>query len=204
MILTIDKYQGSIYALPHAEQHPNAADNTNVIQGYIDRYEREILLETLGVDLYNELVTGLTDLDNAPIKVQDLVKGVTYEVDGVKVIWNGLQDSKSLLIPYVFCKYLMEQEDSFTTFGMERPNGVNSNKVSAIPKYTQAYRDFFKKYQGVDNNNPRTINGRYGWGIDYTIANSVERSLYQFLCDKSEVYTDIKFPYIENINRFGL
>ena len=210
MILTLAHYQTGMYALPHASAHPNDADNTDLIQSFIDRYERELLIDTVGIDLYNDIKANEADYTIAPDYVKDLVLGKEYTIDGVTYSWNGLQNSESLLVPYVYYRYIQEHQDLMTSFGVERPEGVNSDAVSAIPRATAAYRDFFKKYQGYDTSatsnkyGANIIHGRYLTGIDWMGTNSSVRTLYQFLQDNSDVYTVSDFRRYENLNNFGI
>lgn len=204
MILSLLEYQSGIYALPHSRTAPNEADNSELIQSFIDRYERELLMESLEVELYNDIKANESDFNAAPDNVKNLVKGQQYELNGKTYLWNGLEGKESLLIPYVYFRYLQDQQDTMTSFGVERPEGVNSDAVSSIPRATKAYRDFFSKYQGVDDYYPRLIQTRYLKGIDYSGSNSPIRSLYQFLCDFPEVYDVSSFRLLDNMNSFGI
>jgi len=202
MILTLDKYQSGRYKLPHSAPAPNESDNTEDITMFIDRYERELLVDALGVDLYNDIKDNKADFNAAPDEVKRLVKGYDYTLDdGTKVSWNGLDNSESLLIPYVYYRYLQDQQDIMTTFGVERPQGVNSEAVSSIPRVTAAYRDFFEKYQSVDNG-VAFYSSPYISGIDYLGSKNIRRSLYQFLCDND--YDISHFKLFENTNQFGV
>lgn len=189
-----------MYVIPHAERAPNEADNTELINAYIDRYERELLEETLGVDLYQEILENKEDYESAPDNVKNIVLGTTYNLSGKNVKWGGLSD---MLTPYIFYRFLQDQTEIFGTFGMERPQGKNSKAVSSIPKATQAYRDFYDKYQGEDEY-VRVISTRTHFGFDYGGNIKSNRSLYQFLNDNDEVYDVQFFQIIENTNQFGI
>lgn len=200
MILSLANFQTGMYVLPHAERAPNEADNTELINAYIDRYERELLEETLGVDLYQEILDNQEDYESAPDNVKNIVLGTTYNLSDKNVKWGGLSD---MLTPYIFYRFLQDQTEIFGTFGMERPQGKNSKAVSSIPKATQAYRDFYDKYQGEDEY-ARVISTRTHFGFDYGGNIKSNRSLYQFLNDNDDVYEVQYFQIIENTNQFGI
>lgn len=200
MILSLKDFQKGMYVLPHPERAPNEADNTDLICSYIERYERELLEETLGVDVYNEIVNSSDNFSGADDKIKNLVLGTIYELSDKKVKWGGL---KNMLVPYIYYRFLQDQTEIFGTFGIERTKGVNSDAVSSIAKATRAHRDFFNKYQGEDDFF-RVVNNSQFVGLDYSGNTKVNRSLYQFLCDNSDTYEVSDFQFIEDINQFGV
>lgn len=195
MIVTLQDFQKGAYKLPNAVVEPNGADNTDDIQAYIDRFEREILIKGLGPALYNTVKnshTGTTLNSDAEQRIKDLVNGVTYEQDGTSVSWEGL---KSLSVPYVFFNYWQE---------FDHIKRDNDEKFDPAPKAVNAYRAFFEKYMGEDPGPALISNGFGSMGVDYYGSRSVDKALRQYLQDKADVYPEAVFTFVENTNRWGI
>lgn len=195
MIATLQDFQKEPFKLPNSVVEPNGADSSAAIQGYIDRFEREILIKGLGPALYNIVKTSFTGdaLNNdAEQRIKDLVNGTTYEQDGISVTWEGL---KSLSVPYVFFWYWNQ---------LDHIKRDNDEKIEPAPKAVNAYRAFFEKYQGSQAP-PRLLRNAFGsTGVDYYGAISPDKSLMQYLMDKSETYPEATFTMVENTNRWGI
>lgn len=183
MIVTLDTFMEEPFKLPNARTAPNSADNTREIQGYIDVFEREILIKGLGPSLYQlvkDNYTGTTLKSDAPQRIKDLVKGVDYTIDTKQYSWLGLSD---MIAYYVYYKFLVKNQNYFSTFGVERPKGKGSEPVSANLRGVQYYREFHHRYQSAD---------------------SPIRSLKMYLEDKSTTYSEYQFTEVGGVNRFGL
>lgn len=200
MITTLETYQKEPFRLPNAVPTPMGADNTEAIETAISIHERELLIDGLGFGLFSEVENAADDLDNSPLHIQQLVRGFSYDVDGTQMRWEGLY---TMLAYYVYYKFTTQVLDTLSTFGVERPEGQNSESVSAIPRATNAYREFFKRYQGQETG-PREVRSAFGVGLDYYGSRNTNRSLNQFLDDRNEDYPDADFTYKENINSMGL
>ncbi len=196
----------------------NAGNNTaiqNDLATTITKYERELLINALGVTLYNDL-SGQTfingDIDaGAPQKWKDLVDGKTYTKDSKEFIWDGLKgfDGNSLIAYYIYCKYLENDEVTYSTTGMANESVTNAEKVSYTSKYVKAWNQFLTQYQRLNSGSPiRLINGFGGVGLDYYGNVDCRVSLYQFLVDSNEAdataYPDFQFRLYEGKNSFGI
>lgn len=197
MITTLATYQREPFKIPNSLPAPNGADLTESIQEAIDRCEREVLIDGLGIELYSEVEAAMEPGADIPPFVRALIHGDTYETDGRKARWEGLHD---MLAYYVYYRYLNQSLDMFTTFGVEKPDAEGSKAVTAIPRSTHAYREFFRRYQGQDER-PTIIRSPFGIGVDYYRSHSTNRSLYQFLCDHDR---DEYFVFKDNINSLGI
>lgn len=194
MILTLATFQKGARKLPNAVAAPNGADNTADIQAYIDRFERDILIKGLGTELYDLVkasYTGETLKPDAEQRIKDLVTGMTYEVDGKKVAWEGLSP---LLGDYVFYKYWTE---------MTRIKRDNDDKFTDPPKAVHAYQSFHEKYQGYDAG-PRTVFNGSSYGLDWYGSRKSDRSLLQFLTDNSDTYPEAELTPLEGMNSMGI
>lgn len=198
MITTLATYQREPFKIPNSLPAPNGADSTEAIEAIIESCEREVLIDSLGIDLFFEVEAAMAEgLDESPIFLQSLIRGDIYEVDGRKARWEGLHD---MLAYYVYYRYLNRSLDMFTTFGVEKPDAEASKAVTAIPRSTHAYREFFRRYQGQDER-PTIIRSPFGVGVDYYRSHNTNRSLYQFLCDHDR---DEHFTFKDNINSMGI
>ena len=196
MILTPSDFtKNTLLTLPQAVSAPGGADYVAKIQKYIDVFEEEILIEGLGIDLFEQVKTGLNDLPNAPEKIQNLVEGLDYTYENVKVRWEGMQINNSFLAYYVYWSFLQGNVDYVSVFGVERPEGINSRSASSNQKAVDPYREFRKKYQtGYDYNYKNTN----------VVNDNPMRSLYQYLRDNKDVYGDVLLKPKGSINRFGI
>lgn len=194
MISTLKNFEKGTLKLPNATSEPNGADNTLDIQSYIDTYEREILIKGLGPELYNlvkENFTGETLNENAPQKVKELVKGATYEVDGLSVTWEGLAP---ITDNYVFYKFWTQ---------MEHVKRDNDENIQNPPKAVNAYQTFHEKYQGYDAGPRQVFNGT-SYGIDWYGSRNTDRSLLQYLMDKADIYPEAELTPVLGMNSMGI
>lgn len=156
----------------------------SALEFLIDKYEREHLLDVLGVEMYDQLKSANEDLENADQKWQDLVNGCNYTLDGKHYRWDGLigYEKNSLLAAYVFCKYLKNDYGTYTTTGIVINKPKNAVIVDPKRKYLTAWGIFINLHQNdCDNNNVR--------------------SLWQFLND-SNTLDATSFPNIEDYFKF--
>lgn len=179
---------------------------------FITKYERELLLNALGVTLYDELQLALADIDNADQKWQDLVNGKTYiNIHGNKKLWNGLVgvNKESVIAFYIYTEYLRNDQETYASVGVVKNTAKNAEVVSGTAKFIKAYRQFINSYQGcVSAGVPQIIvNGFGSVGIDF-FNTSVEVSLLDFLSDSNDLdetaFPDFEFKIYSEINSFGI
>jgi len=202
MITQLDIFQKDPLKIPNSVSTPNGANAVADVQNFVDLYEKEILIDGLGIELYDLLVTEYADLDNASQPIKDLVNGKEYTANSLTVKWEGLKNY-SFLPYYIYWKYIQEKQDVFTTLGVERPEGVNSAHASSVYRATDKYNEFLRKYQGVDQA-PRVIHTSYGYGVDYQVSTSTIRSLYQYLNDNKADYPTFRFTMHYPLNSHGI
>jgi len=207
--------KGSLY-IPNNKDMNASPEGTPTNQTDLDffiiEYERELLLNALGIVLYEELLTALEDLDISAQKWKDLVNGLTYEnIEGVKKRWDGLigYNNQSVIAFYIYTKYLRNYNETFATTGVVRNDSKNATNYDATPKYIKAYNSFLEKYQADLLPQPRFYANRFGTeGIDWYGSEKVQVSLFQFLTDSNELdetaFPDFKFKFYEQQNSFGI
>lgn len=213
MIIDVSYFQkGSLY-IPNsvnisASSSPN---NGGEIDFFIKKYERELLMNALGVTLYNELQVALGDIDNvAYAKWKALVNGEDYTINSKEYRYDGLKgyEKQSVIAFFVFMQYMRNDESVYTTTGTAKNKAKGAEIVSMTPKYIKVQNSFIEAYQKPSINNPNVIVNRSGsFGLDYFGNDDAQRSLYQYLCDKNELdennFPDFMFKSYEVENSLG-
>lgn len=194
-------------AIPNAIAQPSVISNTPDgvadLTDCITHIEELVLINALGLTLYNELQTALADLPNADQKWRGLVNGKEY--DNKK--WIGLKDPKSLLCYAVYHAYLDYNSTFWTTLGIEKPKAENSQNVIPDFKLAASWQTFIRKYQGGACINPLRIStASFTYTDYYGSEDDVIVSLYQYLRDNKDVYgwSSELFSFYKQKNSFGL
>ena len=183
-----------------AMQTPN---NAQAIQLLIDKVEKSILLNSLGLTVYKELQLALSDIDN-PLyaSYKKLVEGDEY--DGK--VWNGLKYENSLIAWRIYEIFVSEVNTSLTAVGTVNVNPEKANLITPRYRIANANVNFLTQYQ----------NGYLKYPIIYDdvftdwfggCENGIEVSLYQYLVDKIADFVgfDIaNFKVYESKNSFGI
>lgn len=189
-----------ITGLPTDLTTPN---NKQSLLDLINEVEKDLFINALGLELYNEMQTAIGDIEN-PLYVRwkNLIQGEEY--DGK--IWEGLTVDNNLIANLVFSIYLNQNTQFYQQTGVNQPNAENSNVVSPNYKTAVAYQTFVRKYQLGKLCKPVVI----GNFIDYygSDNDNIQRSMYQYLLDKAAVFPEwvsTKFKtYTDTINSFDL
>lgn len=179
-----------------AMQTPN---NQQALQLLIDKTEKSILLNSLGLTTYNELQTALSDLDTYP-NFKKLVEGEEY--DGK--VWQGLKDTESLIAWRVLELFLQNANSQLTAVGTANINVEKGNLISPIHKIAIANQTFLYKYQGGYINNPIVSGNFIDW---FGGCDNVYVSFYQYLIDRKEDFVNLdfsNFAVYEVKNSFGI
>lgn len=190
----------------------------------MDEYERELLLNALGVDLFNQLVVAAADIDNAIYaKWKSLINGADYTINAKKYRFDGLKGylNQSLIAFYVKAKYLVNDEFKYTASGMSANTPKNGVRASFNEEYVSVWMKFIRQYQGsvkTINSGDTIYSGNYyrdpiysGYrflGIDYYTKRDIKSSLFQYLCDANELdstaFPNFEFKIYPTVNRFGI
>ena len=185
--------------VPLAVVDPSSTPNNATELDYLCiKLERDILLNALGVSLYNE-IKAITDIETADEKFKKLIQGDEY--DGK--IWLGLDNDDSLIANYIFQQFITDTDIRLSATGAKKVNSENA--TTQTPKYliAGAHQNFIKQYQGEYLIEP-IITGNF---IDWFGCDSIEKSLYGYLIDKQTDFTNWKpeyFKIYETKNSFGI
>jgi len=185
--------------IPLAVSNPSSVPNNATEIDYLCvKLEREILLNALGLSLYNE-IKAITDINTAAEKFKKLVQGDEY--DGK--IWLGLDNDNSLIANYVYQEFVTQTDIRLSATGAKKVNPENG--MTQTPRYliASAHQNFIKQYQGEYLIEPIIIDNFTDWyGRD-----CIEKSLYGYLMDKQSDFINWKpeyFKIYETKNSFGI
>lgn len=193
--------------IPLAIQIPTAGSVSQNNGTYIDllcaRIERELLLNALGLDLYNEFQIALSDINNiANAKWKLILNGEEYS----SKLWRGLKHEMNFIEQRIYEVYVTETNSFLTQAGNVQVNSENANLFTPVYKIANSNQEFIKGYQGQRYNEPM-VSGIF---VDYfgSDNNGIDVSFYQYLLDKKILFPtwisdSFKF-YYEEKNSFGI
>jgi len=179
-----------------------APDNATEIDNLCIQIERDILLNALGLTLYNELyaLTGTTIELPENARWKKLVQGYEYD----EKVWIGLDNDYSLIAYRVFEQFNIETAIRLSATGAKQVQGENA--IQQTPKYliSTANQRFIKQYQGEYLHYPIIEGNFVDW---FGCSDSIEKSLYGYLVDKMTDFPEWKqdsFKIYETQNSFGI
>lgn len=187
--------------IPLAVKNPTgvvAPSNESYLDQLCVSVEREILLNALGLTLYNELfaLTEITIELPENERWEKFVQG-----DG---LWNGLDKYNSLIAYRVFEEFTTETNTRLSATGTAKVNPENANNVSPKFLIANANQHFIKQYQGGYLCNPIVNDNFLDW---YGENKGLELSMYQYLRDNIDsfpTWNSSTFRIYETKNTFGI
>jgi len=140
------------------------------LQDYIDKYEKQYLIELFGAELYDEFMSDL-DISNVPqspnfIEIfNPFHKNIAF---GQLILSDGILEMLKGFIYYEYSKDLINQ---MTPVGMVRPIGENSESVSTLYSmiYTR-YNTAIKSYRAIQMYILLNLNKPIGQVISMTLV----------------------------------
>ena len=162
--------------------------NQDKLSMFIEKYERLLLVNALGIEQYDLLMTNSGQLTG---KWRDLIDGKTY--DGKR--YDGI---KNIIVYYVYVNFLKYEEVQFNTTGLERSNAANSTSVQPVYRKVDMWNMFVEMYQLYQCG---CLTSFIFWDFFYGEYKTSFVSLYQFLKDNPEDYSAdyFKFYRVQNI-----
>lgn len=224
-IINKEYFKGEIYIAHAIESVSNNVTGVALdILTFIDKYERDCLIKSLGTVLYLEFFNELDDtaldglLPGANQKWDDLMNGKTYvNPNGDTVNWRGIRYESvnasgnydmSFLADYTYFYYQQSQQVSVGANGFQHNKSKNSEPANPTPKVVAAWQSFLSIVQGVSASSPEVIYGQYGIGIDWKSEGDTDITLKQFIEDSNELIADTYADYnptcFNEMNEFGL
>lgn len=164
MIVTRSYFVGRLQIANAEDSAPNSnlLGNASMLQDFINIYERELLSKLFGFQMYAEFSEQF-DIDpdtqdwtikaDADQKWKDLLKGATYQMDGIEKRWKGLIQviggtETSFIANYIYCNFLTETELPHSGVGFVVPKSKNAIRVSAASHIARAWNDMVMDIQG--------------------------------------------------------
>lgn len=172
--------------LPNISENPNSGVNNNALfDGYLNQFEYDFLLHTLGYELTEDLLSQFESdgewKADATQKWKDLVDGKN-NWRGLRFLQNGIK--KSLIAHYVYCQILYKESSKLTSVG----NSVNEVSgglvVSNWQKIVPIWQELVELYQGSRKDGLKT--------------------LQEYLKENESDFESYKFNHFNNINSFQL
>lgn len=208
-IVTKSHFQKSNFLyIPLSENVPtaNASIQSPNNVGYIDNLcieiEKDVLLNALGLTIYNELQLALADIDN-PLNAnyKKLVQGEEYS----DKVWKGLSHEFSLIACKIYEEFTRRKNESLSGVGTVFVNPEKAERISPNNQIIKVNQLFFKQYQDRENLFPKVENNVLDWS---SFTNDIEVSLFRYLNDKASDFnwSASNFKLYKNslVNSFGL
>jgi hypothetical protein len=166
------------------------------------RVEKSILLNALGLAMYNELQLAITDLFVNPLyaSYKKLVEGDEY--DGK--VWQGLDNDYSLIAYRIFEEFMTETNVRLVANGNVQLSPEKASLISPAYKIANANQKFIQSYQSGFLREPIIFENFIDW---FGSNDEINVSLYNYLIDKKEDFPlwDLsKFAVYTTKNTFGI
>lgn len=182
---------------------PNVDRFINSFNDRLEEYEKEVLIDLLGYQLYNDFILGISEVtpEQRWLDLRDGGVEFTFTFDGHEVTrkWDGLinDEQKSLIAYYSYYRFIYESQSSTSGIGEVIGNAENSTRVDNIRKSVSAWNEFLRLYGDTCNYYFSKFNETY-----YTFND--EPSAYNFLNANRDVYTNWEFSTKRRLNTFGI
>jgi len=166
------------------------------------RVEKSILLNALGLAMYNELQLAITDSFTNPLyaSYKKLVEGDEY--DGK--VWQGLDNDYSLIAYRIFEEFMTETNVRLVANGNVQLSPEKASLISPAYKIANANQKFIQSYQSGFLREPIIFENFIDW---FGSNDEINVSLYNYLIDKKEDFPlwDLsKFAVYTTKNTFGI
>lgn len=168
---------------------------------YIDVFEEEYLVASLGRDLYKDMIAGLLE-ETPDAKWIALRDGKEYQVTdngrSMTVKFEGLKNATKKITPiahYIYIKYVERNFHQLTALGNSSSDKENARDVSIRDKMIKAYAECEKmtgKELPMSDSYLRVL---YPEDIDESILDSLNPSLINFLYYNRADYPNWVFLY---------
>jgi hypothetical protein len=142
MFVTIEDFVGKY-------QISTGMYDTDKLQEYIDKYEKQYLIELFGAELYDEFISDL-DVSNVPQSPNFLMLFNPFHKNlgmGQLIMSDGIQE---MLKGFIYFEYVKDLANQMTPLGNVRPTGENSTSISSLGSMMyNRYNTAIKSYRAI-------------------------------------------------------
>ena len=180
---------------------PNLDKRINTFNSFLDQYEKEILIDLLGLELYDLFIAGLAVQPTVDQKWLDLRDGADFDLNYngriIKLHWIGLKnlDKKSLIAYYAYHKIRKSETSTTTSVNEVRGKLENSKTVNESRKLINAWNLMLKSYGETFYFDK--------YSTEYDTYND-SPSAFNFLNMNRDVYPGWIFSPHYRMNEFGI
>ena len=203
-IITKSYFDNQNYlSIPLAILDPSGApSNATELDNLCIKIERDVMLNSLGLTLYNEFKV----LDSVSIELpvnarwKALVQGEEYD----EKVWEGLDNDYSLIAYRIFENFTHDTDTRLSANGVTKVQAENAENKTPAYLITNSNNEFIKKYQGEMLKEPYIYDNFIDW---FGHQEEIERSMYGYLVDKKALFPEwkqINFRIYESKNSFGI
>lgn len=161
MLISRSVFQNGLLIANSQDTTPNSnlLGNKVKLDSFIEQYERDILITTLGYDLYKELQSNLEVLNgqteqsvkvSADQKWKDLVNGCEMTIDGYIYKFDGLKSNNSFIADYVYYKFMEDDLKNHSGVGFIQANPNGEIKTNPTQKLVSVWNDMVEKIMFQD------------------------------------------------------
>ena len=205
MIIDSTYFKGDI-SIPNLD----SAWNTDNLTNFINKYEKLILTDLLGSDLYLKYIEGIAET-TPDVKWKNLRDGTKYTVEyngsDYTVEWAGLKNSEKISLLAYFTYYYIIRDAHISLGGTSTSinNTQNSTSVSPKTKLVNAWNKGVELYGTIIN--PDYENRIILNGLTYfqpTQKDLLNPSAYNFIYNHLSDYPTWIFTEKKFINTLGI
>lgn len=175
--------------IPNRDDAPNSdiIGNEPILQGFIDEEVKNILVKLLGYDLYYQLTL---QFDGNGDRIPAIETRFVNLIDGTGK-YRGL---KGLLVSWVFCKFLENDNEDYSTQGVNQITTEGSQRVRPSRKILSEYKKFYEYSIGNYGGGPQVYRKPNGvaiiWGYAEGVSRSGFQSLFQYLSENQTEFSE--------------
>ena len=205
-IVTNEDFTKGRFKIPNATDiapDSNLVGNKTELGQFIEEFEEECLIITLGYVLYEELKTQLD-----PSTSNGLITGADQKWDD---LLNGKENYfgfKKILVPYIYYKFLENDDASYSGVGIIKESAKGARSYPARSKAVKAWRMFYKFTIGTSLApkawTKTSIFGNLNMFDWYGTTDSQIKPLYTFLVEEKLVYPTAVSTEFANMNFYGI
>ena len=204
MIVTPLNFDLDAY-IPNRDDAPNSdiLGNEKELQGFIDKYEPEVLIRLLGYELAIQVFGAFAANYGNPgdEKYKRIVEG-----DG-----EGYTGLEELLVGYIFYHFIKSDDSHYASAGVVKENSDTATRFESRPKAVENYRKFYRFAIGDYYKQPSVFDKPSIWGNLRVVLwsgpygnGSNFKSLYQFMTENIADYPNWEPEGFANQNYFDI